>query len=74
MRHFLGGNHWEKVMDKAAWIGNSRKYEKPWGYEIVWTTMAKCSRMPNLNNEINQPCGDIQILSNLTLSKWLPEF
>ena len=26
-------------MDKAAWIGNSRKYEKPWGYEIVWTTM-----------------------------------
>jgi mannose-6-phosphate isomerase-like protein (cupin superfamily) len=26
-------------MDKAAWIGNSKKYEKPWGYEIVWATM-----------------------------------
>ena len=26
-------------MDKAAWIGNSTKYEKPWGYEIVWSTM-----------------------------------
>mgnify|MGYP001254673115 CR=1 FL=1 len=26
-------------MDKAAWIGNSVKHKKPWGYEIVWTSM-----------------------------------
>lgn len=39
-------------MDKAAWTGKSKRVEKPWGYELIWSSLSNIQ-----GKELHITCG-----------------